>query len=217
MIWFWFTLGFFGLLIGLSIAYWFAHLWQDERLARFVSFLGAFSAIAIILSFLFTLQNTEKEQERRKALVQDQENAKFTQQTEKYWVDVERQFASSYPFLTTLYKEIYSDAQISTPQLTPDQLTEDKNKTWHMCSELLQIIENVINTSQVNSSDSYGWTEVFISWLKSPTLQNVWNNSKTFFNPETRTFIDGILSGQVNGLNQAKILLTSFKPKSQIN
>lgn len=214
MIWFWFTLGFFGLLIGMSITYWCANLWKDERLVRFVSFLGAFSAVAIILSFLFTLQNSEKEQDRRKSLIQDQEKAKFTQQTEKYWVDVERQFASSYPFLTNLYKEIYPESQIATSQLTTEQVIEDKNRTWHMCSELLQIIENVVNTSHVSSSDSYGWTEVFISWLKSPTLQNVWNHSKTFFNPETQSFIDGILTGKISEISQAKILLTSFKPKS---
>ena len=213
VIWNLFTLGFIILLIGLSITYWVAHLWQDERLSKFISFLGAFSAVAIILSFLFTLQNNEREQERRKSLIQDQENAKFTQQTEKYWVDVERQFASSYPFLTNLYKEIYPDSQITSPQLTGDQITEDKNKTWHMCSELLQIIENVVSTSQISSSDTYGWTEVFISWLKSKSLQNVWNNSKMFFNSETQTFIDGILSGQISGISQAKILLSSFRPK----
>lgn len=213
MIWFWFTLGFLGLLVFLSIIYWNAHLWKDERLVRFVSFLGAFSTVAIILSFLFTLQNSEKEQQRRKSAIQNEENAKFTQQTEKYWVDVERQFASSYPFLAGLYKEIYSDAQVSVPKLEGNQVTEDQNKTWHMCSELLQVIENVINTSQINTSESYGWTEVFISWLKSPTLQNVWHVTRVFFNPVTQKFIDSILSGEINGTNQAKILLNSFKYK----
>lgn len=214
MAWFWFTLGFFGLLIGLSITYWFAHLWKDERLARFVSFLGAFSTVAIILSFLFTLQNSEREQERRKSAIQDEENAKFTQQTERYWVDVERQFASAYPFLSNLYTEIYPSAQVSAPKLVGDQIVEDQNKTWHMCSELLQVIENVVNTSRVSSSETYGWTEVFISWLKSPTLQNVWTHTKMFFNPVTQNFIDGVISGQISGTNQAKTLLSSFKHKN---
>lgn len=206
----WLIVGFIILLVILSLLFWFTDLWKNDRIEKYLGLLGAFATITIIISFLITLQANVREEDRRRKEDQDKQAANFTAETQRYWVDVERQFSDEYPYLASLYKELYPQSSIIVPQLTSEQEAEAKNRQWHMCAQLIQLIENIVNTSQINPEQNYGWTVVFISWLKSKTLQSVWNDTRQYYNPITQTFIDGIINGQVKNPKQARLLLGTF-------
>lgn len=205
----WLVIILVAVFVGLSLVFWLSDLWKSDRLKEYVSFLGAFATITIILSFVLTLQNNAREDEQRRSAEQDRQNAAFTSETQHYWVELEQQFADGYPYLASLYKELYPQAQITVPQLTPDQAAEAADRSWHMCAQLLQTIENVVNTSKVTPSDSYGWATVFISWLNSSTLRAVWDKTRQYYNPTTGLFIDGIINQKLKSVKELQSFLAS--------
>jgi hypothetical protein len=206
----WTAIIFITLFVGLSCIFWFTNLWRNERVEKYVTLLGAFATISIIISFLISLQNSSRQENQRRQDEADREAATFVNETQKNWVELEQQFMSNYPYLTSLYKELYPESLITVPDLTAEQKIQAQNDQWHMSSQLLQTIENIVNTNQVSVSLPYGWYAVFQSWLKSPTLVNVWNKTRQYYNPTTATFIDAIISGQVKTRDQAQLLLSSL-------
>lgn len=207
----WTTIIFISLFIGLTALFWLTNLWQNQKIDKYVTFLGAFATISVIISFLISLQNSAREDAQRRQDESDRQAASFVAETQKNWVELEQEFMNNYPYLTSLYKELYPESVITVPDLSAEQKIQAQNDQWHMCSQLLQTIENIINTNQVTASLPYGWYAVFQSWLKSPTLVNVWNTTRQYYNPVTSAFIDGIISGQVKNKTQAQHLLRSFR------
>jgi hypothetical protein len=205
----WTAIIFIALFVGLSCIFWFTNLWRNERVEKYVTLLGAFATISVIISFLISLQNSSRQETQRRQDEADREAAAFVNETQKNWVELEQQFMSNYPYLTSLYKELYPESLITVPDLTPEQRIQAQNDQWHLSSQLLQTIENIVNTNQVSVSLPYGWYAVFQSWLKSPTLVNVWNKTRQYYNPTTATFIDAIISGQVKTRDQAQLLLSA--------
>lgn len=198
------------LFVGLSAIFWFTDLWRNERVEKYVTLLGAFATISVIISFLISLQNSSRQEDQRRQDEEDRQSAAFVNETQKNWVELEQQFMNNYPYLTSLYKELYPQSSITVPDLTAEQQIQAQNDQWHVSSQLLQTIENIVNTNQVSTSLPYGWYAVFQSWLKSPTLINVWNKTRQYYNPTTATFIDAIISGQVKTRDQAQLLLSSL-------
>jgi hypothetical protein len=206
----WTAVIFVGLFVGLSAIFWFTDLWRNERVEKYVTLLGAFATISVIISFLISLQNSSRQEDQRRQDEEDRQSAAFVNETQKNWVELEQQFMNNYPYLTSLYKELYPQSSITVPDLTAEQQIQAQNDQWHVSSQLLQTIENIVNTNQVSTSLPYGWYAVFQSWLKSPTLINVWNKTRQYYNPTTATFIDAIISGQVKTRDQARLLLSSL-------
>lgn len=207
----WAAIIFISLFIGLSIIFWLTNVWKNDRVEKYVTFLGAFATLSVIISFLVSLQNSSQEETRRQKDESDKQAAAFIAETQKYWVDLEQEFMDKYPYLSSLYKELYPESTITVPDLTAEQKAQAQNDQWHMCSQLLQTIENIINTNQITTSLPYGWYAVFQSWLKSPTLVSVWNATKQYYNPTTTSFIDGLISGEIKSKTQAQKLLLTFK------
>lgn len=206
----WTAIIFVCLFVGLSAIFWFTDLWRNERVEKYVTLLGAFATISVIISFLISLQNSSRQEDQRRQDEEDRQSAAFVNETQKNWVELEQQFMNNYPYLTSLYKELYPQSSITVPDLTAEQQIQAQNDQWHVSSQLLQTIENIVNTNQVSTSLPYGWYAVFQSWLKSPTLINVWNKTRQYYNPTTATFIDAIISGQVKTRDQARLLLSSL-------
>lgn len=206
----WTAIIFVCLFVGLSAIFWFTDLWRNERVEKYVTLLGAFATISVIVSFLISLQNSSRQEDQRRQDEEDRQSAAFVNETQKNWVELEQQFMNNYPYLTSLYKELYPQSSITVPDLTAEQQIQAQNDQWHVSSQLLQTIENIVNTNQVSTSLPYGWYAVFQSWLKSPTLINVWNKTRQYYNPTTAAFIDAIISGQVKTRDQAQLLLSSL-------
>lgn len=209
----WLVLLFVALFVGATIVFWTTSLWQQPQAEKYLSFLGAFATLAVIFSFLVSLQNSSREEQRRRKDENERQLASFASETEKNWIDLEHYFASQYPYLTSFYKELYPGAQVTVPDLTPEQQAQAADLTWHASATLIQTIENIVNSQDVTKA-SYGWFPIFKSWLQSPTLRSYWNQSKSFYNPTTAAFIDGIINQRLSDPAQARSFLSklSLKP-----
>jgi hypothetical protein len=198
---------FVGCFLALSMAFWTTDIWQNKRALAYFSTLSLFSTLAIIISFLITTQqNTSLAKQRIKD--EDRKNATdFIAETEKNWIELEKFFNNNYPYLASLYKEIYpNNTTLPTPTLTSDQQIEAEFKQQHACQIMIQIIENIISTRSFVDT-SWGWSAIFKSWSKSPIFQKIWSYSKEFYNPLTQEFIDNLISQKLSNPEEIKHFL----------
>lgn len=170
----------------LTALYWFTPLSSNEKFSKYISVLSVLSTLVVVASFIFSMQQSRKQQEEK-------ERQEFMQDTNQYWVSIQGMFMKEYPYLQKLYSELYSsNPEIVVPPLTDEQKTEARAKEEQACQTLLQTIENIVLTRKVSETHEVGWYNIFKSWLKSPTLKNSWINSKSFYNTRTAEFIESV-------------------------
>ncbi len=186
---------FLALFLTLTITFWTTNVYKSEKFMKYFNILSIFSTMAFIVSFMLSVQQNDKAAQRRVKDEDDRKAAEFTVETEKNWIDLEKLFNDNYPYLSGLYKELYSDnLNLITPVLTNDQKIEASVKQQHVCNILFQIIENILSTNKDLGGLGWGWEKIFQSWSKSPTFQSNWNYSKAFYNPITEAYINKLIA-----------------------
>jgi hypothetical protein len=197
---------FIFLYILLTCLYWFTDLWKSPRFAGYTNVVVALGTLSALVSFLLSLKDKEQQSNEQKQKQLEVDKTNFQRETEQYWINIEQMFAKGYPYLASLYNELYPNMNIELPNLTSDQQIEANNAQEHMCQILFQTIENIIVSHNVITV-SYGWYAAFLSWSQSPTFQKVWSKSKYFYNPATQDFINNLISKKIDSINALRSYL----------
>ena len=185
---------FFSLIfLGLTISFFKTDLYKSERFAKYTSVISVLATLSIVVSFFINIKSNSDNDRRRSDQEEKDRQRDFEQETQKYWIDVEKMFIENYPYLNNLYKEMYSDNPNIIPvQLSGQDLIEQQNLQQHVCQILFQTIENIYNTKSIDPN--FGWQPIFEHWTKSDIFKSNWKYSKQFYNLETQKYIDYLIN-----------------------
>ena len=174
---------------------------ENTHVTKYVSFISGISTVIIILSFVLTVYQYQKNEH-------DKEYNQFISETEKNWIDLEKFFSNNYPYLATLYNQLNPTANLPLPQLTEEEKIQDSYKEHYACQMLFQIIENIISDKELPTK--YGWSYIFINWGKSDIFRNIWKSSEKMYNPKTQDFINNLTKDKFATANDIQKYMTAM-------
>lgn len=196
-------------MVFLVVNYYF---WKNSDIVnsmKFMNYWEMLSAIGVIAGFFAIYVEYTKSLEQT-ALEQQQ---LFTQQMQANWIDLEKYFVTSYPYLTRLYQQIYDkNPTIMNPPLkwTPKEYHKMRMYEIHTCSILFQIIENIVaSSSHLLQYEIDEWIVAWRSWFKSPIVREQWKYMRSYYNIKTQGFIDSCLlksqsNCQISSFNESQ-------------
>jgi len=203
-----FLIVFIVIFVSITYVFFNTKIGTSKRFINYVQTLSVFSISCFVLSIIISLQTTQKTDV-------DKINSQLVKSSDKYWIELQRIFMDKYPYLETLYSQLYG-LSVPLPTLTDKDLTESKILEIHVCNILFQIIENiifiqknVIDTSIENNE--YQWTSIFVAWSKSQIFQDNWKIYKNFYGENTKKFIDGMIAKNIVSINEAKTFLREIR------
>jgi hypothetical protein len=168
--------------IFITILYWGTNISDNKKVSGFTSIISTCSIFILFFSFIDGV-NSRKDESKKKIKESNNDN----------WMKLEHMFKEEYPYLTKLYREIYS-ANKNIPQCHEYEkdISKSRMKEQHACQIMYQIIEDIIDTKcdiPINQS----WQNVFSSWSKSNIFKHNWKYSKHFYEPTTQKFVDNLI------------------------
>lgn len=131
---------------------------------------------------------------------QNEQEQIYINQTEGNWIELEKYFASNYPYSARLYQQMYSHNPTlrGLPKdLDAKEMDKVRDFEQHTCIILFQIIENIYIylSARPGNTDYCGWVKVWKSWFKSSIILEQWKFSKQFYDNQTQLFIDLCIIG----------------------
>lgn len=179
--------------IALTFSFFKTDLYKSERFAKYTSVISVLATLSIVVSFFINIRSNAINDQRRLEQEEKDRQRDFEQETQRYWIDVEKMFIENYPYLNNLYSELYPDnPNIKKIILTGNDLFEQQNLEQHVCQILYQTIENIYNTKSIDPN--FGWQPIFKSWAKSNVFRTNWKYSRRFYNLETQKYIDSLIN-----------------------
>jgi hypothetical protein len=176
------------------ISYFTTNLSNNKKLDKYISVLSILSTFTVVTSFIYTLKQAESNALKRAQEEDNNLSVSFIAETQRNWIEIEKYFNDSYPYLAKLYSEMYPNHVTDLPVLTGAEFVHDKISEYHACQILFQTIENLVLTNRVVSVNDWGWGKIFYSWSGSATFKKHWEYSKNFYNINTQEFINNIVN-----------------------
>lgn len=179
------------LLISVISYFYIYHDLSGSHYANYISTLTLIGSIvlAIIFFYQYKVSNDQTQDIKTKELIKELQADQ---------IDFEQLFMKYYPYLSRLYKEIYSDDSLQDYQFTNKQIVDRNFYEAHMCGIMFQIIENIYLHNIKDKQDYNGidnprnaaWIHKWKSWFKSSIVSKYWQNKKHYFGSDTQQFIE---------------------------
>src|SRR5438132_1141857 len=183
----------FLIFLFIVLNYQFWHSTQFVSTEQFANYWHMLAGLGLLAGIITIYMEYRKDLEIK---AKEREEVSL-QQTNTYWIELEKYMAQATPYLDRLYKQMYSQNKtIREPPYQFDENDEDKRRMYeiHTCSILFEIIENILTAvSSLKEEDLIDWLETWQSWFRSPIVRGQWKYMGSNFNKDTRKFIETCL------------------------
>lgn len=163
------------LLVAISVILITTPLGDNTKLVNTVTVL---SVLPIVFSIILAIHDHHKSIQSNKV----ESYKSYVEQNNSY-LSIEKLFLQ-HSDLANLYRQLY-------PLQPSDDLTV---KEEVVCTILLQYIEHVLLSYDMNIAEDDSWFKLFKHWFNSEKLRKTWLRKRHFYSEESRRAIDKLIS-----------------------